>query len=85
MDSISEKYRVDQGAVGPARSELAVSVRGLVKRYGGHEVVAGLRQLGKTVFLTTHYMDEAEAWPTGSRCSAPGASLTGPANKNDQR
>jgi ABC-2 type transport system ATP-binding protein len=24
------------------------------------EVVAGLRQLGKTVFLTTHYMDEAE-------------------------
>jgi ABC-2 type transport system ATP-binding protein len=22
--------------------------------------VAGLRQLGKTVFLTTHYMDEAE-------------------------
>jgi ABC-2 type transport system ATP-binding protein len=24
------------------------------------EVIAGLRQLGKTVFLTTHYMDEAE-------------------------
>jgi ABC-2 type transport system ATP-binding protein len=24
-------------------------------------VVAGLRELGKTVFLTTHYMDEAEA------------------------
>jgi ABC-2 type transport system ATP-binding protein len=24
------------------------------------EVVAGLRHLGKTVFLTTHYMDEAE-------------------------
>ena len=24
------------------------------------EVVAGLRELGKTVFLTTHYMDEAE-------------------------
>src|SRR5215468_7116292 len=24
------------------------------------EVIAGLRQLGKTVFLTTHYMDEAQ-------------------------
>ncbi|HEX5479457.1 MAG TPA: ABC transporter ATP-binding protein [Dehalococcoidia bacterium] len=24
------------------------------------EVIAGLRELGKTVFLTTHYMDEAE-------------------------
>ena len=24
------------------------------------EVVSGLRQLGKTIFLTTHYMDEAE-------------------------
>jgi len=24
------------------------------------EVVAGLRELGKTIFLTTHYMDEAE-------------------------
>jgi ABC-2 type transport system ATP-binding protein len=25
------------------------------------EVIAGLRRLGKTVFLTTHYMDEAQA------------------------
>ncbi len=25
------------------------------------EVIAGLRELGKTVFLTTHYMDEAQA------------------------
>jgi ABC-2 type transport system ATP-binding protein len=25
------------------------------------EVVAGLRELGKTIFLTTHYMDEAQA------------------------
>ena len=24
------------------------------------EVIAGLRELGKTVFLTTHYMDEAQ-------------------------
>jgi ABC-2 type transport system ATP-binding protein len=29
-------------------------------RRAAWEVVAGLRQLGKTVFLTTHYMDEAD-------------------------
>jgi ABC-2 type transport system ATP-binding protein len=29
-------------------------------RRAAWKVVAGLRQLGKTVFLTTHYMDEAE-------------------------
>jgi ABC-2 type transport system ATP-binding protein len=29
-------------------------------RRAAWEVVAGLRHLGKTVFLTTHYMDEAE-------------------------
>jgi ABC-2 type transport system ATP-binding protein len=29
-------------------------------RRAAWEVVAGLRQLGKTVFLTTHHMDEAE-------------------------
>jgi ABC-2 type transport system ATP-binding protein len=29
-------------------------------RRASWEVVAGLRHLGKTVFLTTHYMDEAE-------------------------
>jgi ABC-2 type transport system ATP-binding protein len=29
-------------------------------RRAAWEVVTGLRQLGKTVFLTTHYMDEAE-------------------------
>jgi ABC-2 type transport system ATP-binding protein len=30
-------------------------------RHHAWDVVAGLRTLGKTVFLTTHYMDEAEA------------------------
>ncbi|HLI56155.1 MAG TPA: ABC transporter ATP-binding protein, partial [Actinomycetota bacterium] len=29
-------------------------------RRAAWEVIAGLRDLGKTVFLTTHYMDEAE-------------------------
>jgi ABC-2 type transport system ATP-binding protein len=29
-------------------------------RRAAWEVIAGLRQLGKTVFLTTHYMEEAE-------------------------
>jgi ABC-2 type transport system ATP-binding protein len=41
MDSTSEEYAVDRAA-GPARSEPVVSVRGLVKRYGGHEAVAGI-------------------------------------------
>jgi ABC-2 type transport system ATP-binding protein len=30
-------------------------------RHHAWDVIAGLRGLGKTVFLTTHYMDEAEA------------------------
>jgi ABC-2 type transport system ATP-binding protein len=42
MDSISEEYGVDQAAAGSAQSEPVVSVRGLVKRYGGHEAVAGI-------------------------------------------
>jgi ABC-2 type transport system ATP-binding protein len=42
MDGISVDYGVDQAAAGPARSEPAVSVRGLVKRYGSHEAVAGI-------------------------------------------
>jgi ABC-2 type transport system ATP-binding protein len=29
-------------------------------RRGAWEVIVGLRELGKTVFLTTHYMDEAQ-------------------------
>jgi ABC-type multidrug transport system ATPase subunit len=131
MDSISQEYGVVQAAIGSAQSEPVIAVRGLVKRYSGHEAVAGIdlevrrgeifallgpngagktttveilegfqprtegqvsvlgydpataggawrdrvgvvlqesqpepglsvRQLGKSVFLTTHYMDEAE-------------------------
>ena len=41
MDSISEEYGADQVAAGSARSAPVVSVRGLVKRYGGREAVAG--------------------------------------------
>jgi ABC-2 type transport system ATP-binding protein len=37
-----EEYRVAQEAAGMARPEPAVSVRGLVKRYAGHEAVAGI-------------------------------------------
>lgn len=32
----------DQAATGPAQSEPMASVRGLVKRYGSHEAVAGI-------------------------------------------
>ncbi|HEX9541554.1 MAG TPA: ABC transporter ATP-binding protein, partial [Streptosporangiaceae bacterium] len=42
MDGISEEYGVDQAATGSAQSEPVVSVRGLVKRYGSHEAVAGI-------------------------------------------
>jgi ABC-2 type transport system ATP-binding protein len=42
MDSISEEYAVAQPAAGSAGSELVVSVRGLVKRHGSHEAVAGI-------------------------------------------
>jgi ABC-2 type transport system ATP-binding protein len=42
MDSISVDYGADQAAAGPARSEPVVNVRGLVKRYGSHEAVAGI-------------------------------------------
>ena len=42
MNSTTEKYGPDQAAISPARSEPVVSVRGLVKRYGGHEAVAGI-------------------------------------------
>lgn len=30
-------------------------------RRGAWDVISGLRELGKTIFLTTHYMDEAQA------------------------
>jgi len=42
MDTISEEYGVDRAATGPAGAEPVVSVRGLVKRYGSHEAVAGI-------------------------------------------
>jgi hypothetical protein len=42
MDSITEQYGVDPAATGSARSEPVVSVRGLVKRYGSNEAVAGI-------------------------------------------
>ena len=37
-------------------------------------LVESLKPLGKTVFLTTHYMDEAEALANGSRSSRPARS-----------
>ena len=43
------------------------------------EVIGGLRDLGKTVLLTTHYMDEAQALADRSRSSPPaGSSPRGP-------
>jgi ABC-2 type transport system ATP-binding protein len=42
MDTISQEYDVDRAATGSARSEPVVSVRGLVKRYGSYEAVAGI-------------------------------------------
>jgi len=42
MDTISEKHGTAQAATGPAQSEPVVSVRGLVKRYGSREAVAGI-------------------------------------------
>jgi ABC-2 type transport system ATP-binding protein len=42
MDSVSQEYGVAQAAAGTDRAELVVSVRGLVKRYGSREAVAGI-------------------------------------------
>jgi ABC-2 type transport system ATP-binding protein len=42
MDIISQEYAVDRAATGSDRSEPVVSVRGLVKRYGSREAVAGI-------------------------------------------
>src|SRR5690349_16260362 len=42
MDSSSEKYGVGQALAVPARAEPVISVRGLTKRYGGQEAVAGI-------------------------------------------
>ena len=42
MESISEECAVNQAATGSAQPEPVVSVRGLVKRYGSREAVAGI-------------------------------------------
>lgn len=42
MDSISEEYGRAQASPARPQSESVVSVRGLVKRYGSHEAVAGI-------------------------------------------
>ncbi len=42
MNNITEDYGVDQAAIRSTQSEPVVSVRGLVKRYGSHEAVAGI-------------------------------------------
>ena len=42
MDSISDEHGADQTATAPARAEPVLSVRGLVKRYGSHQAVAGM-------------------------------------------
>ena len=42
IDSITEEFGVDQAATGSAQPEPVVSVRGLLKRYGSLEAVAGI-------------------------------------------
>ncbi len=42
MDSISEQHTANYTTAVPAPAEPVISVRGLVKRYGNHEAVAGL-------------------------------------------
>src|SRR6202007_548524 len=42
MKSITDEYGAGQAATGSARPDAVVSVRGLTKRYGGHEAVAGI-------------------------------------------
>jgi ABC-type multidrug transport system ATPase subunit len=42
IDRITEEYGVDQAATGSAQPEPVVSVRGLLKRYGSQEAVAGI-------------------------------------------
>jgi ABC-2 type transport system ATP-binding protein len=43
-------------------------------RHQAWSMIANLRDLGKTVFLTTHFMDEAEALASGGQSSRTGAS-----------
>ena len=42
MDSTSQEHGLDQPGAASARAEPVISVRGLVKRYGSHEAVAGI-------------------------------------------
>jgi ABC-2 type transport system ATP-binding protein len=42
MSSVSDMYGVEQAGAGPIQSESVITVRGLVKRYGGNEAVAGI-------------------------------------------
>ncbi len=42
MDSIGEERGADQAPTASAHAEPVISVRGLVKRYGSHEAVAGI-------------------------------------------
>jgi ABC-2 type transport system ATP-binding protein len=42
MNSISEEHGLAQAATSAAEPEPVVSVRGLVKRYGSHQAVAGI-------------------------------------------
>jgi ABC-2 type transport system ATP-binding protein len=43
-------------------------------RHAAWETVRSLRDLGKTILLTTHYLDEAQGWLTAWRSSRTAAS-----------
>ena len=75
MDSISEEYGVDLAATGSAQPEPVVSVRGLVKRYGSHEAVAGIdlevRRAEIFAFLGPNGASDASMMRRKQRKSAP--------------
>ncbi len=43
-------------------------------RRNAWETISSLKDLGKTVLLTTHYLEEAQRWPIGWRSSRTGGS-----------